>query len=258
MPKTLLLMRHAKSSWKDKSLPDEKRPLKKRGEQAAEAMGEILQENELTPQLILSSSAVRARQTAELVAEHCGYTQPIEFVDEFYMAESPVFFQFLQKLDDVLERVLLIGHNPGLEAFLQNLDGRVEELPTGALAYLNLPIAHWSELDSQTIADLIGFWDPESEHIRESEKKMAGHAKKEHAPAEKHEAAAEQSQLMSEEKLPKEQPAVDLKAENKKEKPDKKAGSKKKEASRTKHHKNHVTKNMSILKKHKNNKKKKK
>jgi len=173
MSKTLLLMRHAKSSWKDKSLKDELRPLKNRGELAAAAMGVILKENELVPQLILSSPAVRARRTADIVAKKCGYKHNIQDVPAFYMAEPPVFFETLKTLDDKLERVLVVAHNPGLEALLQHLDGHVDALPTGALAYLNLDIHHWSELDPSTNADLIGFWDPESDHAKEIEDEMA-------------------------------------------------------------------------------------
>jgi phosphohistidine phosphatase len=163
MTKTLLLMRHGKSSWKDKKIPDFKRPLKKRGKAASAEIGRILRENELIPQVILSSPALRASQTAEIVAQESGFPIKVTFVDSFYMAEPDVYFKYLSGLDESLERVLIVSHNPGLEAFMQLLDGKLEALPTGSLAYLSLDIKKWSDLSMETDAELIGFWDPETE-----------------------------------------------------------------------------------------------
>ncbi len=163
MTKTLLLMRHGKSSWKDKKIPDYERPLKKRGKAASAEIGKILRENELIPQAILSSPAMRASETAEIVAKESGFPGKITFIDSFYMAEPDVYINYLKGLDDSLERVMIISHNPGLEAFMQLLDGRLEALPTGSMAYLCLNINHWSDLSLETDAELIGFWDPETE-----------------------------------------------------------------------------------------------
>ena len=163
MTKTLLLMRHGKSSWKDKKIPDYERPLKKRGKAAAVEIGNILRENELIPQAILSSPASRASETAEIVAKESGFPGKITFIDSFYMAEPDVYIDYLKSLDDSLERVMIVSHNPGLEAFMQLLDGRLEALPTGSMVYLCLNINHWSDLSFETDAELIGFWDPETE-----------------------------------------------------------------------------------------------
>ena len=163
MTKTLLLMRHGKSSWKDKKIPDHERPLKKRGKAASAEIGKILRENELIPQAILSSPALRASETAEIVAKESGFPGKITFIDSFYMAEPDVYINYLKGLDDSLERVMIVSHNPGLEAFMQLLDGRLEALPTGSMVYLCLNINHWSDLSFETDAELIGFWDPETE-----------------------------------------------------------------------------------------------
>ena len=163
MTKTLLLMRHGKSSWKDKKIPDYERPLKKRGKAAAVEIGNILRENELIPQAILSSPALRASETAEIVAKESGFPGKVTFIDSFYMAEPDVYIDYLKSLDDSLERVMIVSHNPGLEAFMQLLDGRLEALPTGSMVYLCLNINHWSDLSFETDAELIGFWDPETE-----------------------------------------------------------------------------------------------
>jgi phosphohistidine phosphatase len=158
--KTVLLMRHAKSSWKDHKLKDIERPLNKRGKKDVPFMGQILADKELVPQMILCSPALRARLTAEMVAEKCGYKGEITYIDSFYLAEPAVYAGALCSLPDEIERVLLIGHNPGMEGLVQLLSGQVESLPTSAIAYLVLPISHWNELDGATHGDIIELWRP--------------------------------------------------------------------------------------------------
>ena len=158
--KTLLLMRHAKSSWKQTDLPDIDRPLNPRGERDAPAMGGLLKDNELIPDLILSSPAARARRTAELVANMSHYEHEIVFVDKLYMAEPPDILGALNLLPDEITRVLLVAHNPGLEEALQLLTGEVESLPTAAIASISLPIEHWSELNDGTRGSLLKVWRP--------------------------------------------------------------------------------------------------
>jgi phosphohistidine phosphatase len=158
--KTLLLMRHAKSSWKKTDLQDHERPLNKRGEKDAPRMGKWLLERNLTPQFILSSTAVRAAKTAELVAGKCNYKNEILYSESLYLAEPQGYIQALQALPDDYKRVLIIGHNPGLEGLLQMLTGKVEGLPTGSLAWLVLPIKNWAELDLNTESELIEIWRP--------------------------------------------------------------------------------------------------
>ncbi len=171
--KTLLLMRHGKSSWKDKSLKDKQRPLKKRGVEDAKEIGKLLLENELVPQVILSSSALRARQTAEQVTETCKYKGKISYLDEYYMAEPEIYLEKIKSLPDEIERVLVIGHNPGLEALLQMMDGKIESLPTGSLAYLSLSLDAWANISLDTAGELVGFWLPEKEEEVKKEKNMA-------------------------------------------------------------------------------------
>jgi phosphohistidine phosphatase len=158
--KTVLLMRHAKSSWKDHKLKDIERPLNKRGKKDVPFMGQILADKELVPQMILCSPALRARLTAEMVAEKCGYKGEITYIDSFYLAEPAVYAGALCSLPDEIERVLLIGHNPGMEGLVQILSGQVESLPTSAIAYIVLSISHWNELDGATHGDIIELWSP--------------------------------------------------------------------------------------------------
>lgn len=158
--KTLLLMRHAKSSWKIKNIHDHERPLNKRGRRDAPKMGHLLLERELMPQIILSSSALRSRQTAELVAETVGYSAEVLYRDDLYMAEPDRIIAALQELPDTLERVMIIGHNPGLETFLQILSNRIEPLPTAVLAHVVLHIDEWALLNSNSEGELVDIWRP--------------------------------------------------------------------------------------------------
>jgi phosphohistidine phosphatase len=167
--KTLLLMRHAKSSWKQADIADHDRPLNKRGKKDAPLMGKLILEKELTPQLILSSSAVRARLTVDAIVECLDFKGEVELLDDFYMAEPSVYLDRLRSLPGDLERVMIIGHNPGLEGLVQILSHQVESLSTSAIAYLVLPIKEWNELSEDTDGDLIELWRPRD--FREKAKK---------------------------------------------------------------------------------------
>lgn len=158
--KTLLLMRHAKSSWKDSTIEDCDRPLNKRGEKDAPMMGELLFEKELTPQKIYCSTALRARLTAESVAKSSHFSGETIFMDSFYLGEPVDYLEGLRAIPDDVERVLIIGHNPGLEGLLQILSDKVESLPTAAIAHIVLPIKHWSEITDELDGDLISLWRP--------------------------------------------------------------------------------------------------
>ncbi len=158
--KTLLIMRHAKSSWKDKNLKDRKRPLSKRGKRNAPQMGELIKEKELIPQMILSSDALRARQTIELFSETSGFNGEVSYDDDLYMAEADEYLDAARKAPDEYERIMIVGHNPGLESLLPLLTGQVQSLPTAAIAHLALPIDHWKDLNKHTKAELIEIWKP--------------------------------------------------------------------------------------------------
>jgi phosphohistidine phosphatase len=176
--KTLILMRHAKSSWKDSNLPDRERPLNKRGKKDAPLMGKVLIEKELIPQKILCSSAVRTHQTLDELVEAIGYTGEVELLDNLYLAEQTVYLEELTKQPDTLERILVIGHNPGLESLVQIFSHRVESLPTAAVAHIVLPIQHWSELSIDIQGDLVELFLPEE--VREELEVEPPKEKKDH------------------------------------------------------------------------------
>jgi phosphohistidine phosphatase len=187
MTKTLLILRHAKSSWKNEKLKDFDRPLKRRGEESAKLIGKVLMMAELVPQVILSSPAQRAKQTVELVAEESKFKGELKFVESYYMGEPDDYITALKELPDEIERVMIVGHNPGLEALLQLLDGKVDSLPTGSLAYLVLDIKHWADLTKSTAGELISFWEPDAIKLEEMEEKMAKDKNKDQDKKEKKE-----------------------------------------------------------------------
>ena len=172
MSKKIMLMRHGKSSWKDKELKDFDRPLKKKGVESSETIGKLLKASGMIPDLIFSSPAKRASETAEIVAKEINVDE-IHYVDSFYMGEPANYIQPLKELDDNVKRVLVIGHNPGLEALLQMLEGKVNVLSTGSLACLELELKQWRNLNPSTVGELTTFWDPDELDLDEFMEELA-------------------------------------------------------------------------------------
>lgn len=158
--KTLLILRHAKSSWKHEDLADHDRPLKKRGKRDATRVGLFLAEQELVPHLIISSTAKRARKTAKRVAKACVYEGEIVLERALYRSGPMGYIRVLQGLDDDYHRVLVIGHNPGFEVLLEVLTGETRWLPTAALAHVGLPVDRWAEVREYLGGDLVDLWTP--------------------------------------------------------------------------------------------------
>ena len=153
--KTLLLLRHAKSSWKDQSLPDHDRPLKKRGRKAAPRMGRWLVENGLRPDHALCSTATRARETLQLVLAEIDKGVPVSIRAELYHGDIAQMIGVLREVAEPAASVLIVGHNPDLETFLEHLTGQCERLPTGALARVELDLSDWAELTDATRGTLV-------------------------------------------------------------------------------------------------------
>jgi phosphohistidine phosphatase len=159
--KTLLLLRHAKSSWKDDSLDDHDRPLNERGKKEAPRMGQLLLEEQLLPDIILSSDAKRARRTVEKVCEAGGYRGETVLTSELYLANPATYLKALSRLPEHVSRVLVVGHNPGMEQLLELLTQRYEPMTTAALARIDLPgLERWSEIDASTRGELVKLWQP--------------------------------------------------------------------------------------------------
>ncbi|MFK7793069.1 MAG: histidine phosphatase family protein [Devosiaceae bacterium] len=153
--KTLLLMRHAKSSWRDEMLDDIERPLNGRGRRAASAMAPLVAAWQ--PQWIGCSIAQRTRETLAPIVQEL--TTPCEMTlsANLYDSNEAAYLRQIRSIPGSVNRALIIGHNPTLEDLLQALVGAAEpdalarlseKLPTGTLITLECPIARWSELTS--------------------------------------------------------------------------------------------------------------
>lgn len=165
----LLLLRHAKSSWDDPHQSDHERPLNKRGIKAAPAMGQFIADNGLTPDLVLCSSATRARQTMQLATAKFAKKPEIRILDPLY-----AFGGFHTPLNIIRNEaksektLMLVGHNPTMEDLAQELTGSgnsalralmYEKYPTAALAVIDFDIPAWRDLQTG-IGALVRFVRP--------------------------------------------------------------------------------------------------
>jgi len=158
--KILYILRHAKSSWKDDSLADHDRPLNKRGQKDAQSMGKLMKKLEIKPDLILSSSAVRASETARLATEAAEYPGKVQLKDDLYAFEPGPFLNVLTQLDDQIKSVMLVGHNPAMEELVTGITGEFHPLPTAALVQIQLPIDQWGKVSFGMQAKLKMIWRP--------------------------------------------------------------------------------------------------
>lgn len=145
--KTLLLLRHAKSSWNDPSQRDFDRPLNDRGKRDAPRMGRALADRGPAPDLIVSSPAVRAKQTVEAVISAAGFTAPLQFDESIYEASLGELMRVVRNLPDNSSAVLMVGHNPGFEGLVYRLSGANERMTTAALAAIEFQIDRWQAVE---------------------------------------------------------------------------------------------------------------
>jgi phosphohistidine phosphatase len=171
--KRLLLLRHAKAVQTDKDGADDiSRELTRRGRKDAARMGAWLHEHGMAPNLVLCSTSARTRETWSLVAEELGGSPEVEFMRQLYLAPVKTFLAAIENVDDGIETLMTVGHNPGTEETVAML-ARVPEdkkekaaletltnkFPTAALAVLEFDIQHWRDANPRTGA-LTGFVRP--------------------------------------------------------------------------------------------------
>ncbi len=139
-------MRHAKASWDNASISDFDRPLNQKGLQAAPLMGNIIYKNGFQIDLIISSPAKRAKQTATLVKSSAGIVPLVEFEKELYEASPITLLKIISGIHEKHESVLLIGHNPGIQSLIRMLTGEIQSMPTASLARILLSVNNWSDI----------------------------------------------------------------------------------------------------------------
>ena len=148
--KELLLVRHAKSSWDDPHLDDHDRPLNERGLRNAPEMGKRLQGLGIRTDAWISSTALRAITTAEIIAEQIGFPQDqIQRTKDLYHASATELQEFIAGLDDAIGSAILFGHNPGMTSLVANLYGLpIDNLPTCGVVHLQFNENTWSAVSS--------------------------------------------------------------------------------------------------------------
>ena len=157
--KTLFLLRHAKSDWDDPWIEDFDRPLAARGRKTAPRMARYMADKGLLPDLVLCSSARRTRETWALTANQWDTPPPVRFRTGIYEASARTLLTLIRKAPAEYSRVMIVGHNPGLEDLAHLLTGggrtraikkMMEKFPTGALAELRFDAADWSEIQEES------------------------------------------------------------------------------------------------------------
>jgi len=151
--RTIILLRHGKSSWSDPTLADLDRPLAPRGERASGRIAKYIRQKKIRPALVLYSPSLRTRQTLEAIESSLGKRSVVELEPQLYAASEGELLRRLQALPESVDSVMLIGHNPGLHELARTLASRGAELPrleekfpTGALATLVLDSESWATL----------------------------------------------------------------------------------------------------------------
>lgn len=141
--KTLYLLRHAESNWKDTGLRDFDRPLNALGREAAPLVGRLVRERKLRVDLIISSPAERARQTAALVRESAGLSAELLYDERIYEADAARLLEVVTQAAESADALMLVGHNPGMEELLAFLTGAARHMGTATLACVALDAEEW-------------------------------------------------------------------------------------------------------------------
>jgi len=153
---TLSLLRHAKSSWKNPSLPDRERPLSTRGMVDAPIMGHAMSERGIDPELVLCSSARRTVDTLALVLPELKVEPKVVYEDALYHASPAEMLDMLRGIQPGASRVMLVGHNPEIQALAIDLigfgpkhmrDKLMDKYPTAGLVVINFTAGLWSSVD---------------------------------------------------------------------------------------------------------------
>lgn len=147
MSKILLLLRHAQSAGRQGNQPDYERRLTPEGEAMADRTGLLIQQNLLTPDYILSSSAVRTRQTVEQIRKNLQVPMThIGYLPELYEASAMVWMDQIHQLDDSMRCVILVGHNPAISALTSTFADRAIDLPPCGLMAFEFPAMEWIQI----------------------------------------------------------------------------------------------------------------
>lgn len=148
--KKLYLIRHAKSDWSVASQNDFERGLNPRGQKAIVTMAKDLKERGIIPDLILSSSATRARLTAKGLAKNIGHNIEIKYLDALYLADPLEVIEIIREIEDKYDTVFIVGHNPETTELTDLMaDDYIDNVPTLGIVALNVPVKHWKKFKTE-------------------------------------------------------------------------------------------------------------
>ncbi|WP_415398106.1 SixA phosphatase family protein [Sulfurimonas sp. CS5] len=160
--KRLFIIRHAKSSWKNSSLNDFDRPLNGRGKKNAPLMGRRLRKRHVIPDIFISSPALRAKTTAEIIAQKVKYSKEIIYDDNIYASAEIIIDKIIKKVDDKHKTVFLLGHNPDLNMFVEDYVDFDENIVTCGVVEIEFDCKSWKDI-SRKKAKFISFDYPKKE-----------------------------------------------------------------------------------------------
>lgn len=156
--KTLILMRHAKSSWDAGQIADHDRILSERGRESAPVMGRWLKAQKLKPEMVLCSTAARVGETISLLRPGLPVDISVKEMEGLYMALPREILALIAKVKDKVETLMIVGHNPGIGSLAHWLAGQGDKrtlermrdkFPTAGIAVIDFDIASWRELDGE-------------------------------------------------------------------------------------------------------------
>ena len=156
---TLLLLRHAKSSWDDPGQTDFDRPLAERGRRSAPLVGKYISGQRLSPDLVLCSPATRARETLELILPELSKAPEVRHLDKIYFGSAPDLRREIRGQAGDVERLMVVGHNPSIEGLANaliktgdatDIERMDAKYPTAALAVINFDFRFWRDIDPGT------------------------------------------------------------------------------------------------------------
>lgn len=159
--KTLYIVRHAKSSWREIDLADIDRPLKERGVNDAIKVGERLKERNIIPDLIFSSNAIRALHTAMIIARHLEFPfQRLITRKEIYASTKESLFHFIGEVNNQYDTIMVVGHDPTLTNFINHFlqNQQLDKIPTSAVVELKIIANSWQEIkkaSTETISQIL-------------------------------------------------------------------------------------------------------
>ena len=164
--RTLVMIRHAKSSWTNPLQSDFERPLNERGKKEAPEMGKKLKKAGIIPELIIASSAKRTKQTAKRIAEEVGYSEDkIKWEEKLYHCIPSVFEEVIYEIGQEVKTIFIIAHNPGITEFVNQLvpEFKIDNMPTCGVVASHIETEEWNNFSIATKKVFL-FEQPGNEH----------------------------------------------------------------------------------------------